>query len=283
MFEESPNSRRLWDFWNRKFGQVVSVVAMMKTLSVMSQKLPRYYRIHLNCIAPSRSFKSQTSGEVMSLFKSQVIDLHSDFTINSLEKQFKNTKKLDRSWFINDATLLFSSKAPRTRSRLINAFSEIMSEGIYKYGDFSKEFSIEANCTIIMNMTTKSFNQYETEELGNTFLERTLTIFYSVTEEEERDFTRHINERVAMKPPRIEPLKDIGKRAKILLAEISIPKHEDRIAKLAETYSAESLMPYMDCHNRLAGIVLSSAILNNRNQVNNDDFKLIDLLIKGKF
>ena len=60
-----------------------------------------------------------------------------DFTIHSLQRIYASGRKInDKCLIINDVTLLLASKAPRTKARLIDALSELASEGHYKYSDW---------------------------------------------------------------------------------------------------------------------------------------------------
>jgi hypothetical protein len=277
MFEQSKNSRLLWKYFNEKYGQVISPVALLKCLSVVSVlNKDKASRVNVICVAPSRQFKTQTSFELMKIFpKSRLLYLGSDFTIHSIYEDYaKRNKANKKCWLINDATLLFASKASRTKARLIDALSELMTEGQYIYGERQESFTIKADVSIVMNMTLNSFCVYEKNLLKNTFLERAFTVFYRLTEEEENMFSREREERVKMKPLKLRLTS---------AKTVSVDEYTDRIIELARRYSALSLTQYMGCFDRISALIKTHAMLNNRSYVAKDDFQLIEMLFSGRY
>ena len=104
-------------------------------------------------VGPSRAFKSFTSNELTCVFNKEFwIDLRSDFTVNSL-RRYKRRLPLGICFLVNDATLLLASKIQRFKDRIINGFSELLSDGKYVYQNFREKFTLEGSVTTIWNIT----------------------------------------------------------------------------------------------------------------------------------
>ena len=115
--------------------------------------------------------------------KNKLVYLGSDFTIHSLEKDYR--EGLDKKCLlINDLALLLGSKAERTRQRLVNALAELYSEGVYIYRDWQKTFKIKGRFSLLANITRYMFYRNRGGLLGNTFLDRCLVVYYRLTDQE---------------------------------------------------------------------------------------------------
>lgn len=117
-YSNSPVSNELFDYFSKKFGQRLAPIALLKCCAVVSckQELPRLSVMH---VAPTRQYKTYTSREVMNFFdKDFLIDLKSDFTMNSLSK-YKQPIENGKCLFVNDGTTLLASKSNRTKDRLV--------------------------------------------------------------------------------------------------------------------------------------------------------------------
>ena len=131
--------------------------------------------------APTRSFKTYTSNEIMEIFDKEFwVNLGSDFTMHSL-RPYKNEIAEGKCLIINDATLLFASKSQRTKERIINGLSELIADEEYIYQDFSGEnkFRLQGNVTVIMNIVPESFENYKDRLFGLTFAERILILHHA--------------------------------------------------------------------------------------------------------
>lgn len=273
MFENSENSRKIFAYFNEKYGQIVAPIGVLKSCSIVSGKLD-YLPVSLNVfhIAPSRQFKTQTSIECKNIFpKDYIIELGSDFTIHSIyEEYYKRRNKLNRKClFINDATLLMESKSKRTKIRLINALSELLSEGKYKYGEREESFEIKAKFSIIMNMTLERFSYYESKLLESTFLERVLPIFYVIPEKDLEKYYSEQEERMKMKP---------NFKIKVKKREIDLKNHMNTIISYAKRWVGFSLRSFLGIGDQIKALLCSHAVLNDRDYICQDDFDFLNLV-----
>src|SRR3972149_4835097 len=112
------------------------------------------------------------------------IDLRSDFTMNSL-KRYRECFLLGVCLPVNDATLLLSSKIQRAKNRIIEGFSELLSDAKYIYQDFKQKTTLAGKITTIWNITSEAYENYKNRMFGSTLSERFLTVHYVPTKEEE--------------------------------------------------------------------------------------------------
>ena len=271
-FEESPVSQGLIEFFRKKFPQTVVLIALLKCLVMISCKL-RTPRFSLSHIAPSRHFKTYTSNEVMKIFNDDFwINLRSDFTIHSLER-YKTKLKQNVCLNINDATLLFASKAQRTKDRLVGALSELLSDASYTYQDFNRKFDLKGWISLIMNMTSESYQNYKDRLFGLTFQERVLTV-HSILKEEE----------ILFWTARQEETAKIHYNGKITLADIELKinripsEYLETIQHQAREFSYLSLKGYIGCQDTIKGILRAHAALNKRHDICNDDLMLLSMI-----
>jgi hypothetical protein len=94
-------------------------------------------------------------------------------------------------------TLLLASKAKQTRSRLIDAFSELASEGRYICRDFQQSYEVKARFSLIANITSHSLVSRK-HLLSNTFIERCLVVYHVLTDEEMSEANLNRDQREAM-------------------------------------------------------------------------------------
>lgn len=273
VWENSQSTKKIFDFFNQKYGQVVAPVGVLKACSVVSAKLD-YLPIKLNIfhITPSRQFKTRTSLEVKEIFpKGSCLELGSDFTIHSLYEQYYKTKnKLNKKCLlINDATMLMESKNKRTKIRLINSLSELLSEGVYRYGERQEQFEIKAKFSMIINMTLERFAYYETKLLETTFLERMMPVFYIMPEKDLENFYKEEEERIKIKP---------NFKIKFKPERIDLQKHITTITTFAKRWVGFSLRSFLGIGDQIKSLLCSHAVLNNRNEICQDDFDFLNLI-----
>ncbi|MEM3551030.1 MAG: hypothetical protein QXV01_08070 [Candidatus Bathyarchaeia archaeon] len=246
-------SQILEQHYNRKFGQKITPIAILKTLSVISSNFKDNAKLWVLHVAPSRQLKSQTSNEQAKIFpKKRLIYLGSDQTIHSIIKNYGNTIN-GKCLLINDLTLLLSSKALRAKSRLINALSELYSEGIYTYSDFQQNLTLKAQFSLIANITPKSLFYNRKDTLGNTFLERCIVVYSQLTDQEMAEANLNREEKQALRPPKFKQtlherdvkiskedlvrLNEYAKRWRILGAYTSSSQTFDIIKSIATAYA----------------------------------------------
>lgn len=271
-FAKSPRSKELLEYFCDKFPITVALIALLKCVVIVSCKLARPWVSMLH-IAPSRSFKSYTSNEARKKIEKEFyINTRSDFTIHGLER-YKQKLKDGRCLLINDGTLLFASKAKRTKDRLVGALSELLSENVYTYQDFNRKFSLTGIISLIMNMTSETYKNYKDRLLGWTFSERVLAVYHVLTESE---MLAWVVKEVKSKKIRFKhkiTVDDIETNVK------EIPsKYTKLIQYQAKELSYISLKGFMGCKDLIQGTLRAHAALNNRQEVCDDDFEFLSLI-----
>jgi hypothetical protein len=271
-FAESPVTQKLYEHFDKKFLSIVTIIAILKCLAVVSCKLerPRFSVLH---VAPSRQLKSYTSTEVMTIFDNKFwLDLQSDFTLNSL-KRYKKKLKQSTCLLINDAITLFASKAKRFKDRLVGALSALLADEIYIYQDFRKKFTLQGKITLVMNMTSEAYRNYKDRLLGFTFTERVLTLHHLLTEEEEKVWVEKSQKTTKTKFETPITVDDIETNIK------PIPQYYLKWIKIqAREFSYLSLRSYVGCQDLIKGLVQAHAALNQRSEICTDDFALLSLV-----
>jgi hypothetical protein len=108
---------RLESYYSRKFGQVVTPVAILKTLAVISSTFKKNAKLWILNVAPSRHLKTQTTQEQTHVFsEDKLVYVGSDFTIHGMNRDYDSGRKIDGKCVLNnDMTLLLASKAKQTR------------------------------------------------------------------------------------------------------------------------------------------------------------------------
>jgi len=269
--DSSENSLKILEFFSRNYGQLIAPVGLFKACAVVSAKLP-WPRLSILNVAPTRQFKSVTSNLIGKMFPaSYSIHVGSDFTIHSLYKETKGDVD-KKCLFINDGTLLLTSKSKRGKDRLINALAEIISDGKYHYGDFKTSFDIKGHCTVAMNMTLEAFSRYENSLLSNTFLERFLTVFHNMPRKEQHnyyDMREERNENASKVFPRklrVKPLKveNVGEYKKAFI-------------EFGKDYSVLSIRSFLGCVDQVEALAVSHAVLNGRSRLCEDDMEVVRL------
>jgi len=267
MFEDSPVSKTIFDFFNFKYGQVIAPASLLKACAVASNRL-EYPRLNVWCVAPTRQFKTQTSKEIMRAFPEKyLIDVGSDFTIHGLHEEYGDDVD-GKTFMVNDATVLFSTKSPRGKDRLVGALAELLSDGKYEYKDFRQQWTIQGKCTAIINQTTESFNYYKNRLEYSTVLERFFTSHHRLTLAEQRESRAlrfknyHLNDKIIIKPRHIKNLK----------------KFKDVINEYALDYSALSLKSYNGCRDIIIAMLNSHMNLNDRNRIVQDEISFIRMM-----
>ena len=272
IWKESPNTKRVIDYYYEKYGQMVTPVGLVKSLSVVSLKVKNCFPLNIISVAPSGHFKSRLSIELFEIFgKKSLVNFGSDFTIHSLARDYDKGLKIDnKCCLINDLTLLLSSKSKKTKERLINGLAELLSEGSYAYSDFSKGFTLKALISIIGNITLESYTKYNRELIESTFGERCLTVFHQLNEQEERSFNLNKQKRISM---------EFGDKLKFKGGLVKYDHEINRLNEIAMKWKILSLSPSgTRTFDRVISVITSNALLNGRNKVIDEDFIVLDLL-----
>jgi hypothetical protein len=265
---------RLEDHYSRKFGQVVTPIAILKTLAIITSDFKKNWRLWVLNVAPSRHLKSKTNEEQALLFgRRKLVYLGSDCTIHGLYRDYESGRKIDRKClFVNDTTLLLASKAKQAKSRLIDAFSELGSEGRYIYRDFQKSFEIKAKFSLVANITPHSFMVNRERLLGNTIVERCLVVYHALTEEEMSEANLNRNQRDAMKMEKFKPcLRE--EDVKVSKSDLVRFNEYARRWRFLGAYSSSSSL-----FDMIKSIAIAYAILSGNRRITKAEYRYLDML-----
>jgi hypothetical protein len=244
-------------------------IVLLKCLAVVSCKLQRP-RLSVLHISPTRGFKSYSSFEVMKIFDQKFwLDLKSDFTMNSLFA-YKEEIAQSKALFVNDATTLFASKGERTKDRLVGGLSELISDGSYIYQDYGHKYSLEGNVTVLMNITSESFQNYKNKLFGQlTFLERVLQVHYVPSKMEKTDWIEKQDKTKDFHYDRIIQEKDIETNVKIPSKYFPVIRH------ISQEFSYESLNSIVGCQDIVNATLRAHSALNKRKETCVDDIRFV--------
>ena len=197
MSNESPVTEKILNYMKEKYSPIIAPIAVLKACSIISSKFPKYPRLNIMCIAPSRQFKTQTSNEMQNIFpKTFYINTGSDFTIHGFKKRYG--KKINKKCImINDGTLLFTSKSQKGKDRLINALAELLADGIYRYSDNFRSWDLTGNISCIMNITLESYMRNKQIFSESTLTERFITVFYMIPMHEQIKYAEKKEENIS--------------------------------------------------------------------------------------
>lgn len=272
---ESPVSMKILEYVSKNYAESVSLVCLMKACAIASSQLDCIDLPRLNIInvSPSRQLKSQTSNIAMRMFpKNYYYYTGSDFTIFQLIKQHKIRKLHKKCLCVNDMTLLMSSKAKRTKDRLILGLAELLSDGYYKYDERLASEELKGHVSMIGNMTTESYDRYEKFFSESSFAERFITIFHEVTSADMDRFRIR----------RLHGLPDVPLKIKIpsRIKFTWTVENQELLNEIGNIYSALALRTPSSFCDGLKAFCISHAVINGRDHVCNDDFLVITELKK---
>ena len=265
----------LENYYTKKYNKNVSPIAILKTLAVISSEFTENNKLWILHVAPSRHLKTKTSEEQNKIFTKQKLQpIGSDFTIHSLQREFGNSFN-NKCVIINDMTLLLGSKAPRTRSRLIDAFSELASEGEYHYGDFNNDFTIKARFSLISNITPTSYLRNQKLLLGNTFTERCLVVYHQLTIEDMDDANLNRTTKNVLKIERFKNTKPkiCDKDVKVTRQDIIKFNEYARHWRIFGAYTSSSSL-----FDMIKSTAISYAILCRHSSIGKSEYRFLDLL-----
>lgn len=196
------------------------------------------------------------------------IDLRSDFTMNSL-RRYTEAFLLGVCLFTNDVTAWLSSKAQRTKDRAVGGLSEFMSDGKYIYQDFRQKFELIGWVTMVLNITSETFQNNKDRLFGSTFSERLLTVHYAMTQKEKQEWVE-----------KEETAKNIHFDKPITVDDIETevelpPEYFVVIEHLAKEFSFDSLNSPVSCQDLIKATLRAHAALNKRRQVCVDDLVFV--------
>jgi len=269
-FASSPVSQKILKYSSIKFLPAVALIVLLKCLAIVSCKLPRP-RLCVGHVGPSRHLKSYTLTQAMKMFaKEFYLDLQSDFTMNSL-KRYKKILAQNVCLMINDATTLLASKARRSKDRLVGGLAGIIADEIYIYQDFGKKFTLKGWVTLVLNITSQSYQNNKDRLLEqSTLSERTLMVHLVLSEPEMTEWNQKSQKTADMTFEPVITIDDIETNIQ------DIPPHFLKLIEIqAREFSYLSLQSYVGCQDLIKGLVRAHAALNKRKEVCTDDFALV--------
>ena len=265
-------SQKLEKYYNQKYGQVITPIAILKSLSVISSTFRDNVKIWVLHVAPSRQLKSKTSEEQTRIFtKKKLVYAGSDFTIHGLEKEYGD-KINNKCLMINDLTLLLASKATRTKSRLIDGLSELASEGLYIYSDWQGTKIIKARFSLIANITPTPYLRNRRTLLENTFANRCLIVYHQLTEEEMSEANLNRESRNSMK---IERFKQTLHERDIKITRDDLVRFNEYAKRwrILGAYTSSSAV-----FDMIKSVTVAYAILSGHDKISSEEYRLLDML-----
>lgn len=256
---------------------MIAPVGLLKVLATLSpfcnENLPNLNILH---VAPSRQFKTQTSAEARNMVsKGKWIDLGIDVTMNSILERFKKGRYANlgkKALFLDDLTILLTSKSRKVKERLIGGFTTLLSDGEWSYGERNEPFLIlKGHISLIANLTLESYTRNKNTLFSSTFHERFLTVFYVMTEAEINEWLEHKDEKISIK----------WDKPKIQVKPREIKNWEEYkklIIDYAKRFSVYSLKSINGQYDLIRALLKTHANMNDRDYLCEDDFNLLKLI-----
>ncbi len=265
-------AQKLERYFNEKYGQTVTPIAILKTLAVISSTFKDNVKLWILHVAPSRQLKSRTSQELTKIFsKRKLVYAGSDFTIHGLIRDYGNNLN-NKCLLINDLTLLLASKATRTKARLIDALSELASEGHYIYSDSQRTLEMKAKFSLIANITPQSFLYNQRNLLDNTFANRCLKVYHELTEKEMTDANLNREKRNSL---RIERFKQAVNEKDVKISREDTVRFDQyaRRWRILGAYTSSS-----NLFDMIKSVAVAYAILSGHKEITNQEYRFLDIL-----
>ena len=279
MFEESPMSKRIFDFFDSKYGQLVAPIGLLKVFSIVSCHL----NFTLPClnvfhVAPTRQFKTQTAEDAVRLFpKEYVFGSKDDFTMFAIMETFKKEKKGigERCIVVNDAAALFKSKSGSSRTRLVEGLTVLLADGHWNYGErLNPNENLIGHPSCIINMALEAYNKRAYGLLSSTFLERFLNVFYTLKRQEIKDYSMNKFEKIKQKMSR----KMLRLQPKTGFEIVNYDDFKEVMWSIANDYSVLQFKSPGGCYDQLDNIVKVSVFINGRKKIVDDDMNFLKML-----
>jgi len=192
--------------------------------------------------------------------------------MNSLQR-YQNEIKNGRCLLCNDGTTEFASKTRRVKDRLVGGLSELISDGKYTYQDGAyTKFTLQGNVTLIMNLTSESYQHNKNTLLATTFSERLLQVHHRLTREEKNMWLEKSRKTKSLRYEEKITIDDI-------CLEVSITKkYLERIRAFSRRFSYPTLKTQIGCQDLVTATLCAHAALNNRDEICDDDFTFLRMV-----
>jgi len=275
----NENSDRIINYFMEKYKSPdIANIGLLKAVA-FSSLFVKNIRYPLNIINVSETgqFKSRTSFELFNIFKKcysesyenfnneGIISLGSDITLNWLAENSDYGKKINNKMLlINDLTLAYSSKSNRSINRLLMGLAELISEGVYVYGDFRTNIKINARISLILNVTNIFFNHYRELIKENTFGDRMLIIFLNLSPDDLKKSSNSCKKDFFFKSP-----------IKLKPVFVHYEKYLGLIQNFAEKYFFHNLGSLSRFSDKIISLLCGFACLNGRTEINDSDIDFL--------
>jgi hypothetical protein len=270
MFEESPTSERIFDYFNRRIGQTIAPIGLLKSLAIYSAgcSFPRLALIHQG---RSREHKSNTTNMVTQMFsKEMYIHIVGEQTIHRIAENY-GTDLDGKCILIDDGNLLFSNLAYRTKMRWLSLVSTLLTQRKAVYGDKMNEFTLTGRVSLAINMATPSWNRHKNEIFETNLGNRAFIVHPTFT-----DYQRIEARKTFKETKKVKPHVFISERNNRTIKNLS--EYEEELLAYAKDYAILSIRNTTECQDIIEAIVKTNARINDRNYVCDDDLRLIRML-----
>lgn len=270
LFEESPNSLKAYNYFNKRIGQHIAPVGLLKVLSIHSAG-SHYPRLSVLHEARSREFKSVTSSLAKRFFdKDMYMYIVGEKTIHGMVKDYGEDWD-EKCIIMNDGNLLFKAVAKRGRERWMSATSVLLTEGKYPYSDNIQSFTITGKISIIINLATPSFSRHKNEIFESTLGNRMFIAHAWLKEKENIQCKRNFANTKRLKP-KVKITERYSRRIK------NISEYEKDLEHYAKDYGILSVRSTAECLDIVTAIASENARFNNRNYLIEDEIALVRML-----
>jgi len=271
-FEESPNTEKIFSYFNTRIGQYVAPIGLLKVLAIHSagSSYPRLSVIHE---ARSREWKTQTMKLAMNMFDEDMyIYFGGETTIHGLKNDY-GTDLDEKALLMNDGNALLKSLAKRSRGRWLSATSVLMTENEYEYSDNIQRFKLKGKVSLIINLATPSYLRHKNEIFETTLGDRMFIAHAWMKEKYNIQCKRNFDATMKLCPKVL-----ITERNKKTIQNYS--EYENELLAYAKDYGILGVRSTAECIDIVKAIVRENARINDRNYICEDDIMLIRMLRK---
>jgi len=270
VFEDSPLSEKIFDYFNKRIGQRIAPIGLLKVLAIHSAG-SNYPRLSVLHEARSREWKTQTMKLAKSMFDdSMYIYVGGETTIHGLKNDY-GTDFDGKCLLVNDGNLLFKSLGKRSRDRWLSAISVLLTEKEYPYSDNVQRFKLIGKVSLIINLATPSYTRHKNEIFETTLGDRMFIVHawmkekYNLQCKRNYDRTKKLHAKVLITEHNNRTIQNFG-------------EYEDELLAYARDYAILGVRSTPECLDIVKAIVRENARINDRNYISEDDIMLVRML-----
>jgi hypothetical protein len=267
MFEESPISRKIFRYFDKRIGQTVAPIGLVKALAIHSAGSSRP-RLSLMHVARSREFKSVTMMFAKKMFSEDMyVYIGGEQTVHRLKKDYGEDLN-KKAILVNDGNMLFSAMARHTKDRWLGGMACLLTERSFPYGDNVDSFRLHGKISLLINLATPAFNRNKSE-IFNTTIGNRLWIAHSwLTEEHNFQCKRNMD-------------STKGLSSNVFITEHynrtirNVSEYDKELVRFAKRYGVYSVRSAPECLDIVTAIACENARINHRNYLCEDDMELL--------